>query len=240
MPVTLLRLWKSEATADRQHLFWLQHIFTMQSDIPAILRTLRRHHTETMLERFSDNNPFMVLVSTVLSARTKDVTTIPIAERLFEKYKTPEDFLRIPTKRLEKMIYGIGFYHEKAKRLQALSRALLEKHRGRVPQQLEALLELPGVGRKTANCVLVYAFRKPAIPVDVHVHRVSNRLGIVKTKKPIETEEALARVVPKRYWIELNELFVRHGQTICAPVSPFCSRCPIRKLCRRIGVKRSR
>jgi endonuclease-3 len=218
----------------------MRHILAMQSGISAILRTLRSYHTETMLERFSGNNPFMILVSTVLSARTKDVTTIPIAERLFEKYKTPEDFLRIPTKRLEKMIYGIGFYHEKAKRVKALSRVLLEKHRGRVPQSLEQLLELPGVGRKTANCVLVYAFRKPAIPVDVHVHRVSNRLGIVKTKKPVETEIALMKIVPRRHWININELFVRHGQTVCVPLSPFCSRCPIRKLCRRIGVKRSR
>jgi len=193
-----------------------------------------------MLERFSDNNPFMILVSTVLSARTKDTTTMPIAERLFRKYKKPEDFLKLPTKRLEKLIYGIGFYHEKAKRLKALSAALLEKHGGRVPQRLEQLLELPGVGRKTANCVLVYAFRKPAIPVDVHVHRVSNRLGIIKTKTPAETEIALMKMVQRRYWVDVNELFVRHGQTVCTPLAPFCSRCPIRKWCRRIGVKRSR
>ena len=212
----------------------------MRSKILPILRILRRFHTPTMLERFSGNGPFMILISAVLSSRTKDVTMIPIAERIFEKYKTPEDFLRIPIKRLEKMIYGIGFYKTKAKRLKALSRALLEKHGGRVPSSLERLLELPGVGRKTANCVLVYAFRKPAIPVDVQVHRVSNRLGIVKTKKPVETEEALARVVPKRYWIELNELFVRHGQTICTPLAPFCSKCPIRKYCKRVGVKKSR
>jgi endonuclease-3 len=211
----------------------------MKTKVQRILLTLRRYHTETMLERFGCK-PFMILVSTVLSARTKDVTTIPIAERLFEKYKTPEDFLRIPMKRLEKMIYGIGFYKTKAKRLKALSRALLEKHGGRVPSSLEQLLELPGVGRKTANCVLVYAFRKPAIPVDVHVHRVSNRLGIVKTKTPQETEIALMKVVPKRYWIDLNELFVRHGQTICASISPFCSRCQIRKYCKRAGVKKSR
>lgn len=212
----------------------------MGNQITEILQTLRRGHTETMLERFGDSDPFKILVSTVLSARTKDATTIPIAERLFKTYKTPDDFLRIPTARLERLIYGIGFYKQKARRLKALSRILLEKHHGRVPQQLEQLLELPGVGRKTANCVLVYAFRKPAIPVDVHVHRISNRLGLVRTKAPVETERALAHVVPKRYWIELNELFVRHGQTICVPVSPFCSRCPIKTYCRRVGVKKSR
>jgi len=211
----------------------------MKTRVQRILLTLRRYHMPTMLERF-DNDPFMILVSTVLSARTKDVTTIPIAERLFEKYKTPEDFLRIPMKRLEKMIYGIGFYKTKAKRLKALSRALLEKHGGRVPSSLEQLLELPGVGRKTANCVLVYAFRKPAIPVDTHVHRVSNRLGFVRTKTPEETEYALMKIVPKRNWIEVNELLVDHGQTICTPLAPFCSKCPIRKYCKRIRVKRAR
>ncbi|MEM7813275.1 MAG: endonuclease III [Candidatus Aenigmatarchaeota archaeon] len=212
----------------------------MRHDVRSILAVLRRTHTPTMLERFSDSDPFMILVSTVLSARTKDTTAIPIARRLFRKYKTPEDFARSSVKRLKKELYGVGFYREKAKRLKALSRALLEKHRGYVPRTLEELLELPGVGRKTANCVLVYAFRKPAIPVDVHVHRVSNRLGLVKTKKPEETEVALMKAVPKRYWIELNELFVRHGQTTCMPVSPFCSRCAIRRYCKRVGVKKSR
>jgi endonuclease-3 len=200
---------------------------------------LRRTHEPTMLERF-DSDPFMILISTVLSARTKDVTTIPIVERLFKKYRTPKDFAKAPLKRLENEIYGVGFYRQKAKRIKALSHILLEKYRGKVPRQLEQLLELPGVGRKTANCVLVYAFRTPAIPVDVHVHRVSNRLGIIKTKNPIETERTLMCIVPKRYWIELNELFVRHGQTVCTSLAPFCSRCPVRKYCKRVRVKRSR
>jgi endonuclease-3 len=211
----------------------------MKTRVQRILLTLRRYHMPTMLERFG-RKPFMILVSTVLSARTKDVTTIPIVERLFKRYNKPEDLLRISTRRLEKMIYGIGFYKTKAKRLKAISRALLEKHGGRVPSSLEQLLELPGVGRKTANCVLVCAFRKPAIPVDTHVHRVSNRLGFVRTKTPEETEYALMKIFPKRNWTEVNELLVDHGQTICAPVSPFCSRCQIRKYCKRVGVKKSR
>lgn len=211
----------------------------MQARIQSLLRTLRRSNTETMLEHFG-RKPFMILVSTVMSARAKDVTTMPITKRLFRRYKTPKDFVRIPTKRLEKLIYGIGFYRQKAKRIKALSRMLIEKHGGKVPQKLEQLLELPGVGRKTANCVLVYAYRKPAIPVDTHVHRVSNRLGMVRTKTPAETEIALMKIVPKRYWIDINELFVRHGQMVCTPLSPFCSRCPIRKYCMRVGVKRSR
>jgi len=206
--------------------------------IKRILRTLRRSHAPTMLEK--SDSPFTVLVSTVLSARAKDTATIPIANRLFRNYKTPKDFDELPLKRLEKLVYGTGFYRQKAKYIKALSRVLLEKHGGKVPRTFEELIALPGVGRKTANCVLVYAFRKPAIPVDVHVHRVSNRLGIVCTKKPEETEIELMRLVPKKYWIDVNELLVGHGQTVCVPVSPFCSKCTIVKLCKRAGVKKSR
>jgi len=206
--------------------------------IGAILTTLRRRHKPTMLESYG-SKPFTILVSTILSARTRDATTIPIARRLFKKYRNPEDFAKASLKRLESEIYGVNFYHGKARRLKELSAALVERYGSRVPAKLEKLLELPGVGRKTANCVLVYGFHKPAIPVDIHVHRISNRLGIVRTKTPDETERKLMQIVPKKYWIEINELFVRHGQTVCLPVSPFCSKCPIKKYCKRVGVKRS-
>ncbi|MBI2584012.1 MAG: endonuclease III [Candidatus Aenigmarchaeota archaeon] len=212
-----------------------------EQKIKKMISLLSKGQGKTMLGSIGEKkNAFKVLISTVLSARTKDSTTIPIAQKLFRKYKNPEDFLKAPLKQLEKEIYGIGFYRVKASRLKQLCKILIEKYHGIVPQTMEQLLELPGVGRKTANCVLVYAFRKPAIPVDVHVHRISNRLGLVKTEKPEETEMRLMEIVPRKYWIDVNELLVRHGQTICLPQSPFCSRCPVFDLCDRNGVTRSR
>ena len=185
-----------------------------------------------MLEEFRHKyTPFQVLVSTVMSARTKDVTTIPIAHELFKKYKTPDDFVKIPVKRLEKLLYGIGFYRVKARNIKKLSKIIKEKYGGRVPKDFDKLVELPGVGRKTANCVLVYAFREPALPIDIHCHRISNRVGLIKTRTPEESEQQLLKIIPKRYWLEFNELFVTHGQTICLPRNPRCSICPIRKWC---------
>ena len=204
-----------------------------------IISILEKTQGKTMLASIGAD-PFRILISTILSARTKDETTMRITRRLFKKYKTPEDFLRAPTKQLEKEIYGIGFYRVKARRLRQACRMLLEQHNGKVPQTMDELLEIPGVGRKTAGCVLVYAFHKPAIPVDVHVHRISNRLGLVKTRKPEQTEIELMKIVPKRLWIDVNELFVRHGQTLCTPISPFCSGCPVYGLCERRGVVKSR
>jgi endonuclease III len=204
----------------------------MIKPIRKILQLLRKQHGTTMLESFrSRYTPFQILISTVLSARTKDTTTIPIARNLFKKYKTPEDFIKMPAKTLEKLIYRIGFYKTKAKHIKELSKILKEKYKNKVPQDMENLLTLPGVGRKTANCVLVYAFRKPAIPVDIHVHRLSNRIGLVKTKTPEKTEQALLKTIPKRNWIEINELLVNHGQTICFPRNPNCEACPIKKYC---------
>jgi endonuclease-3 len=200
--------------------------------IAKILKALRGKYNLSMLGQFkSKYTPFQILISTVLSARAKDTTTIPLAKQLFQKYKTPSDFAKANTKALEKAIYPIGFYRNKTKNIKKLSKILLKKYKGRVPKDFDNLVGLPGVGRKTANCVLVYAFNIPAIPVDVHVHRVSNRIVLVKTKKPEETEEQLQESIPEKYWLDINEVFVTHGQNTCLPRNPKCPSCPIQKHC---------
>ncbi len=176
-------------------------------------------------------DPFQILVSTILSLRTKDEVTAAATERLLKRAKTPEEILKIPDDELEKIIYPVGFYRNKARTLKEISRILLEKYGGKVPNKLEELLKLPGVGRKTANLVLSEAFGKDAICVDTHVHRISNRWGIVKTKTPEETEFALMKVLPKKWWRDYNSILVAFGQTICKPVGPKCDICPIKDYC---------
>ncbi|HLC75459.1 MAG TPA: endonuclease III [Candidatus Nanoarchaeia archaeon] len=201
-------------------------------NIIPIIEALRERQGKTMLEDFrSKYTPFQILIATVMSARTKDSTTMPLAEKLFEKYKTAADFVRLPVEKLEKLIFPVGFYRTKARNIKKLCAILIEKFDGQVPSTLDELLTLPGVGRKTANCVLAYAFRVPAIPVDIHVHRISNRIGLVKTKIPEETEQELMKIVPRNKWLDVNELFVVHGQTICLPRTPKCGECPIQKWC---------
>ncbi len=185
-------------------------------------------------ETSTKHTPFMILVFTMLSARTKDETTIKVVDRLFKIARTPEQMSSLGRPRLEKILYGVGFYRMKAKNLLETSRIL--KKRGNVPDTLEELLQLPGIGRKTANIILARAFGKNALGVDVHVHRISNRLEIVKTKKPEETEKALVAAVPGKYIRRLNRSFVAFGQTVCLPRNPQCSICPINKICKRIGV----
>ena len=184
--------------------------------------------------------PFEVLVSTILSLRTKDEVTAEAARRLFQEARTPERILGLGEQRLSELIYPVGFYPTKARRLMEISRIILEAHGGRVPDTIEGLLELPGVGRKTANLVLVEGFKKPAICVDTHVHRISNRIGYVRTKTPDQTEMALREKLPRKHWIRYNELLVAFGQVICRPVSPFCSKCPVVRMCPRVGVMKSR
>ncbi|WP_319526622.1 endonuclease III [uncultured Desulfosarcina sp.] len=184
--------------------------------------------------------PFEVLVSTLLSLRTKDEVTGEATRRLLDVARTPEAMVALSPKKIEKLIYPVGFYPTKAKRLLAISRILLDQYGGKVPDTLEALTALPGVGRKTANLVLVEGFKIPAICVDTHVHRISNRIGYVKTKTPDKTELALRKKLPKRHWVRYNELLVAFGQTLCRPISPFCSRCPVSDMCPQIGVERHR
>ncbi len=185
-------------------------------------------------------DPFRVLISCLLSLRTKDETTGPAARRLFALAGTPAKMLALSARRIETAIYPVGFYRIKARTILEICRVLIERHNSKVPDELEELLALKGVGRKTAKLVLTQGFGKPGICVDTHVHRISNRWGYVRTKDPHATELALRRVLPRPYWIEYNDLLVAFGQTLCTPISPWCSRCPVREYCRRRGVERHR
>lgn len=185
-------------------------------------------------------SPFRVLVSTVISARTKDEVTSEASERLFARATTPVDMARLQERTIAKLIFPAGFYRTKARAIRALSGKIANEFGGRVPDTIEGLLTLPGVGRKTANLVVTHGFGKPGICVDTHVHRIANRLGAVRTRNPHETEFALRAVLPKRHWLEINELLVTYGKRVCAPISPFCSRCAVASGCGRVGVERSR
>ena len=185
-------------------------------------------------------DPFKILISTVLSLRTKDEVTMEASKRLFETAGTPTRLKDVPVKKLERLIYPVGFYRTKARVIQDIARRLTDEFGGRVPDTVEGLLEFKGVGRKTATLVVSLGYGKEAICVDTHVHRVSNRLGLVETANPEQTEFALMDLLPRRYWIRYNELLVAFGQRICTPVSPRCSACPVAKQCPRIGVIRSR
>jgi endonuclease-3 len=186
------------------------------------------------------HDPFRVLVGCLLSLRTKDETTGPASERLFALADSPAALRRLSAPRIARAIYPVGFYRAKARTLRRLAAILLEHHAGNVPDTLADLLELPGVGRKTANLVLTQGFGKPGICVDTHVHRITNRWGYVRTRTPNETEMALRRKLPRRYWRGINELLVALGQTICRPISPRCSVCPVSRHCARVGVDRAR
>jgi endonuclease III len=186
------------------------------------------------------HDPFRVLVACILSLRTQDTTTGPAAARLFGLASTPAAMLRLSSRRIARTIYPVGFYRTKARVIPAICREVLGRFGGRVPDEIDALLTLPGVGRKTANLVVTIGYGKPGICVDTHVHRISNRLGWVRTRTPEETEMALRARLPRRYWIGLNDLLVSFGQNVCLPLSPRCSTCPVRTFCRRVGVVRSR
>ncbi len=185
-------------------------------------------------------NPYQVLISCILSLRTKDRTTIQASQRLFKIADRPENMVKLTVARIQGLIYPVGFYRNKSRVILDLSRKLLKDYSGRVPDCLDALLGLKGVGRKTANLVLGLGFAVPAICVDTHVHRITNRLGWVKTSNPEETEFALQKIIPRGKWIELNTLLVTFGQNFCLPVSPFCSKCKVYGFCKRRGVIKSR
>jgi len=171
------------------------------------------------LQKAETASPFKILIGTVLSARTKDENTTKAAKALFKVYDTPQKLANAKVKDVEKMIKSVGFYHVKSKRVIEVAKLLISKYGGKVPSDIDELVEIPGVGRKTANCVLVYAFEQPAIPVDTHVHRISNRLGLVSTKMPEETEMELRKTIPKKFWLDINNTFVMYGQNICKPIS---------------------
>ncbi len=206
------------------------------------LKTAMRHLPDPSVTLVGKKwkDPFFVLISCLLSLRTKDETTLPACERLFARATDIQGILDIPVKELEKIIYPVGFYKTKARTLHSICLELRERFGGKVPDDLDQLLTLKGVGRKTANLVLTEGFGKPGICVDTHVHRISNRLGYVQTKSPEETEFALREKLPARFWIEYNAILVTWGQNLCKPVSPLCTRCPVKHICQRNNVTISR
>lgn len=214
-------------------------------DIHEVVRVLRRAvqgWKTPVVTRVSGSgrNPFKTLISCILSLRTKDETTHSAAKRLFELAATPHDMLKLSSERIEKTIYPVGFYRNKARAILEISEDLVKSYHSQVPDNVDELLKLKGVGRKTANLVVTLAYGKPGICVDTHVHRISNRWGYVRTSGPLETELALRKKLPPEYWIEFNDLLVTLGQNLCHPLSPRCSLCPVRKFCNRVGVTRSR
>jgi endonuclease-3 len=204
------------------------------------LKETRRTTLNREAKESKNFTPYQTLISCLLSLRVKDETTEKITKELFKVADTPKKILALETKKLEKIIFSSGYYKNKAKTLKRVSEQILKKHAGKVPDDKEKLLSLYGVGPKTANIVLAFAYNKIVIPVDVNVHRISNRLGWVKTKKMDITEKELEKILPKKYWREINGLFILHGKTICVPISPKCSICPIRNYCKKVGVSKSR
>ncbi|MGD0486261.1 MAG: endonuclease III [Syntrophorhabdales bacterium] len=199
------------------------------SDVPVVTRIANERH-----------DPFLVLIGCLLSLRTKDETTENAMERLMKRARTPRELLSIPTEEVERIIYPVGFYKVKSRLIKEISRTVIEKYHNVVPDTLDELLTIKGVGRKTANIVITEGFGAPGIAVDTHVHRISNRLGAVRTKTPEETEMRLRQILPQEYWRVYNPLLVTHGRRTCTPLSPWCGRCRVHDLCARVGVTRSR
>jgi endonuclease-3 len=205
-----------------------------------VLQPLARRYDVDRFARHNGASPFRVLVGCILSLRTRDEVSFPATERLFARAQDPAGVLRLRESTIARLVYPAGFYRTKARQIRALSRLLLERHAGRVPETLDELILLPGVGRKTANLTVTLGFGKPGICVDTHVHRIANRLGWVRTRDPHATEMALRQILPPRWWIPINETLVRHGQEICKPISPVCTACPVARYCERRGVTRWR
>ena len=216
-----------------------------QDDIYRIVKTLREESVQwkdpavTMIADIS-TDPFRVLISCMLSTRTQDGTTLKASKRLFHIADTPEKILKLKVRELEEIIYPVGFYRNKARYILTACKELIEKYESQVPDEIEALLKLPGVGRKTANLVVTKGYGKPGICVDTHVHRIFNRLGYINTRNPQQTELNLREKLPGEFWIEINDLLVSLGQNICRPISPRCSNCPVESFCDKIGVIKSR
>jgi endonuclease-3 len=216
----------------------------MKKEINSVMEILKKNYSAT--ERTTLNrmrmkpDAFKILIACLLSLRAKDETTEKISEELFKIADTPEKILKIPLPKLQKIIFSTGHYKKKSLVLKSVSKELIERFNGKVPSTREELMSIKGVGPKTANIVLNFAFGESVIPIDTHCHRIPNRLGWVSTKKPEDTETELMKILPKKYWKDFNGIFVLFGRTICLPVSPFCSKCPVRKYCERIGVEKSR
>jgi endonuclease III len=213
----------------------------MATSIPKILMKMEQTLFHNKLARLTalkglqaeeHHDPFKILIGTILSARTRDEITTRVVNNLFRKFKNAKELAKANEEEIKAIIHSIGFYNIKAKRIKEVSQLIVERFNGEVPDDIQKLLELPGVGRKTANCVLVYGFNKAAIPVDIHVHRISNRLGLVNTKTPEETEIELSRILAKKYWLKVNDTFVMYGQNICLPIKPNCQLCKLKEVCK--------
>ena len=184
------------------------------------------------LQAEESGDPFKILIGTILSSRSRDENTTKVVKTLFKRFRNAKELAEGNIEEVKQIIHSIGFYNVKAKRVVEVSQLIVKKFNGKVPNCIEKLLELPGVGRKTANCVLVYGFNEPAIPVDTHVHRISNRMGLVNTKTPEKTEAELSNIIDRKHWIKLNNTFVMYGQNICLPVTPNCKLCELKKMCK--------
>jgi endonuclease III len=215
-----------------------------QNNIETIMRILTKHYNysdKTTLNRMRKKpDAFKILISCLLSLRTKDVNTEKVSKQIFEVAQTPEQITAIPIKKLEKLIFSSGHYKKKARTLQHVSNELIKRFDSKVPNDKEALLSIKGIGPKTANIVLAFAFGKNVLPIDTHCHRIPNRLGWVKTKTAEKTEKELEKILLEKHWREFNSIFVQFGKDLCQPISPWCSKCPIKEYCPRIGVGRSR
>jgi endonuclease III len=211
--------------------------------IPAVKTLAKKYNAieKTTLNRMRTKpDAYKILISCLLSLRAKDETTEKISEELYKIADKPQEILNLPTEQLEKIIFSTGHYRKKAQTLKHVSKELIDRFDSKVPETREELMSIKGIGPKTANIVLAFAFNQPVIPVDTHVHRIPNRIGWINTKTPEQTEEELMRILPKEYWADFNAVFVQFGRDICQPVSPWCSKCPVKDNCKRIGVKRSR
>jgi endonuclease-3 len=205
-----------------------------------LLKEYLPHRQPTLRRTSHESNPFKTLISCLLSLRTQDKNTEIASRNLFEHAKTPEDIIKIPIKKLEKLIFSSGHYKKKARVLKSVSRELIERFDRKVPNNKEDLLSIKGIGPKTANIVLAFAYGKEVLPIDTHCHRIPNRFGWIKTKNPVETEEDLEKILPRKYWREFNTVIILFGKNICQPISPFCSKCIIKQYCNKIGVIKSR
>jgi endonuclease-3 len=214
--------------------------FDIHSAVAYLRETLRTWRSPYLSQERVKSDPFRTLIGCVLSLRTKDECTAVAAERLFTHADTPQAMLKLREQRIAKLIFPVGFYNQKARQIMGICRLLLDEHNGRVPDEIDELVTLPGVGRKTANLVVTEAFGKPGICVDTHVHRISNRWGYVRTPSPDKTETALRAKLPEEYWLEINRLLVAYGKRICTPVSPKCSECGLEAMCAQRGVGRRR
>ena len=218
-----------------------QNIEHLDEIFKLLKKEMSKHEIPVLSRRRWDeviHTPFTTLISCILSLRTKNEES---SIRLIKKYYTTNEIIKLSEKEIQDLIYPVGFYKVKSKRIKEISKTLIDEYDGKVPENFEEILKLKGVGRKTANIVMVYGHKKSGyLPIDTHCHKIPNRLGWIKTKTPEETEKKLRKILPLKYWDDFNHLFVKFGQTICVPVSPFCSKCPIKKYCKRIGINQSR